>query len=106
MTTKHTPAMPLPNAADAFYAAPSPSLAVALAIADHKALNKFPMWEYVEQLQKAQDRSDAYPLLVEALRRSRELWAFSDDFIDQQSEYDKTWNSDVDALLRSLGEAE
>jgi hypothetical protein len=56
------------SAADAFYAAPSPVRAVELAIADHKALNKFPMWEYVAQLHKACDRADAYPKLVARLR--------------------------------------
>jgi hypothetical protein len=57
------------SAAEAFYAAPSPARAVALAIADHQALNKFPMWDYVAQLQRARDRAEAYPKLIEALRK-------------------------------------
>ena len=63
MTTKQ-PAPATPSACDAFYAAPSPAKAVVLAIADHKAINQFPMWEYVAELQKAEEACNAYPRLL------------------------------------------
>jgi hypothetical protein len=88
--------MTITNACDAFYTAPSPSGAVALAIADHKAANKHPIWEYVTELQKAQDRTEAYPRLVAALRR------YVGDVFSPESAIKER----AHALLRDLGESE
>ena len=93
-----------PSAFDAFYDNPSPARAVALAIADHKALSKSPIWEYVGELQKAQDCVDAYPRLlaeraqlVAALRDARNALRY------YGATDDRAWVN-ADALLRDLGE--
>jgi hypothetical protein len=92
----YTDEMTTTNPCDAFYAAPSPSGAVALAIADHKAANKHPMWEYVTELQKAQDRTEAYPRLVAALRR----------YVGDAFSPESAIREQAHALLHDLGEAE
>jgi hypothetical protein len=60
------PATPT-NALDEFTRTHSPSNAIELAIADHCA-GPMTDWDFVAALNKAKDRVDSYPRLVEALR--------------------------------------
>ena len=93
--TKHAPATPLPlSPVQQFYATQSAGDAILLAIADHHAFTKdHPMYEFIAALQKAKERCDAYPKLVEALRGMvREHGAVDDATVVSA------------ALLRSLGE--
>ena len=111
------PATPLVSAADAFYAVPSPSRAIALAIADHKAFCKgSPMLDYIAELQKAHDQVDAYPQLVadraqliEALQKTNELVARGHvegayNAIAAGPQYAERVMAATASLLRELGE--
>jgi hypothetical protein len=69
MTPKHAPATPL-TPFQQFYDTPTPSIAIKLALADSfvYCAPMMPDGVYIKMLHKAEERCDAYPQLVAALR--------------------------------------
>lgn len=74
----------------------SPSEAVALAIADHRA-GSMTDWPFVDALNKAKDRLDAYPRLVEAIRSALRSQ-------NENGHIGAGTHDDMENLLRELGE--
>jgi len=99
---------PGPQPADSY----TPSEAVALAIADHRA-GKLVDWPFVDALRKAEDRANAYPNLVEALRtNAQQPFAPCDNGERWNEGYMRGFQAALNAvyeqntaLLRELGEA-
>ena len=101
MTTNRTPATPQ-SATDKFYADQTPENAIDLAIADHRAFTKeHPMYEFITALQKAKERSIAYPKLVDLAQAI--VTAYGKTLLPTHTE--KHLLDGAHALLRSLGEA-
>lgn len=98
------------NPIQTFYGRPTPSNAVALAIADARAYCDplQPDGDFLKQMYKAKERCEAYPRLVESLRAALKMYEpFQEqDDAEQHNEYGAKFLRSAKALLRELGEDE